>query len=112
MKERIKTFRFTCDGWYYDEYNDTVYCQSEPVTVTLTGTKDEVENELSSLGWKEQYLYGSAEYLCPREHFGDTWTPDSKVRHTEPVSYKRLIPQRPPEPELTDDEKIDRFFQQ
>ncbi|AVD99700.1 hypothetical protein HWB51_gp112 [Mycobacterium phage Cuke] len=111
MKKRIKTFRFTCDGWYYDEYNETEYCRA---TVTLTGTKDEIEDELSALGWETTYAYGS-EYqnICPRQHFMDTYRKEPKVHHTERVSFRPTIaPNKPPEIPLTDDQKLDRFFEQ
>ncbi|AYN58033.1 hypothetical protein HWB90_gp106 [Mycobacterium phage Fowlmouth] len=110
MKERIKTFRFTCDGWYYNEHGEIQYCIDDPVTVTLTGTKDEIENELSTLGWKTAHMfYKDVEYLCPREHFEDTQK-DKKVRFNKPNDLPRYSVKLKPTEELTDDQQLDRFF--
>ena len=70
MRHRIKTFRFTCDSWYYRGGHkwDVTDC---PNTLLLTGTEEEINNLYEQSGWKFQY--GELDrHVCPRKHTVDS----------------------------------------
>ena len=71
MRAEIKTFKWTCDGWFYrggKEY-DPVDC---PNTLRLTGTWKELELYFEQSGWRQvEHLVAETaieKHLCPRKH--------------------------------------------
>lgn len=96
MREVIKTVRFTCDGGYYVtqthvekpkvlfhdghtlgggvvEKQEWHYCRDREDTpndasITITGTKQEIENLLYQSGWRIDYVGKDVLHFCPRVH--------------------------------------------
>lgn len=70
MRKVVKTFRFTCDAWFYrggHEWDQT----DCPNTLLLNGTKEEIDSLYEQSGWK--FSFGEDDrHICPRKHYADS----------------------------------------
>ena len=82
MRHRIKTFRFTCDSWYYKGGNkwEPTDC---PNTLLLTGTEEEINTYFEQSGWTYQHDELDR-HVCPRKHTIDS------LGVTTPIEAKRI----------------------
>ena len=75
MRHEIKTFRFTCDGWYYKGGNkwEPTEC---PNTFLLNGTEEEINRMFESSGWRHVEVpvaqTAIEKHVCPRKHGQDS----------------------------------------